>query len=135
MGSEMCIRDRCKTYAVGIIIGENTWRLASDLATLELDLIMVKGKTEPERIYTVLGDAAMAARPEYQTLLERQDAFLILYRTGSFAEALQAIDECAEAAKALDWRQGYYEMMRQRVDELIDDSPPDWNGVYVATEK
>jgi adenylate cyclase len=35
----------------------------------------------------------------------------------------------------LGWRQGYYEMMRRRVDALIDDSPPDWNGVYVATEK
>jgi len=35
----------------------------------------------------------------------------------------------------LAWRQGYYEMMRLRVDGLIDDSPADWNGVYVATEK
>jgi hypothetical protein len=25
--------------------------------------------------------------------------------------------------------------MRERVDHLIDDSPPDWNGVYVAKEK
>jgi hypothetical protein len=25
--------------------------------------------------------------------------------------------------------------MRRRVDALIDDSPTDWNGVYVATEK
>ena len=77
----------------------------------------------------------MVTRPDYQTLVDRQSAFLILYRTGSFAEVLPVIDECAEAAQALGWRQGYYEMMRQRVDELIDDSPPDWNGVYVATEK
>jgi adenylate cyclase len=26
-------------------------------------------------------------------------------------------------------------MMRVRVDGLIDDSPPDWTGVYVAQEK
>ena len=139
LGDEVNLASRleglCKTYAVGIIIGENTWRQVPDLATLELDLVMVKGKTEPERIYTVLGDATMVTRPEYQTLVDRQSAFLILYRTGSFAEVLPVIDECAEAAQALGWRQGYYEMMRQRVDELIDDSPPDWNGVYVATEK
>jgi adenylate cyclase len=96
---------------------------------------MVKGKTEPERIFGLIGPPEMTARPEYQTLLDRQAAFLILYRTGSFAESLDVLKECAEAAQALGWRQGYYEVMRERVDDLIDDSPVDWNGVYVAKEK
>ena len=139
LGDEVNLASRleglCKTYAVGIIIGENTWRQTSNFAAVELDLVMVKGKTEPERIYALIGDAAMAQRPEYQALVDRQTAFLLLYRTGSFAESQPVIDECAEAAQALGWRQGYYEMMRQRVDELIDESPADWNGVYVATEK
>jgi adenylate cyclase len=139
LGDEVNLASRleglCKTYVVSIIIGENTWQQASELAAIELDLVMVKGKTEPERIYGLIGDSAFAARPEFQTLADRQAAFLLLYRTGSFAEAVPVIAECAEAAKALGWRQGYYEMMRQRVDDLIDDSPPDWNGVYVATEK
>jgi adenylate cyclase len=77
----------------------------------------------------------MTRRPEYQTLLDRQAAFLLLYRTGAFAESLPVIQECAEAAQALGWRQGYYDVMRERVDHLIDESPPDWNGVYVAKEK
>lgn len=139
LGDEVNLASRlegqCKTYAVGIIIGENTWRHAAHLAALELDLVMVKGKTEPERIYGLVGDRQVAARPEFQTLVDRQAAFLLLYRTGAFAEALPAIAECAEAADALGWHQGYYEMMRRRVDGLIDDSPPDWNGVYVAKEK
>ena len=125
----------CKAYAVGIIVGENTWQQASDFAAVELDLVMVKGKTEPERIYGLVGPPEMAKRPEYQTLLDRQAAFLLLYRTGAFAESLPVIQECAEAAQALGWRQGYYEVMRERVDHLIDESPPDWNGVYVAKEK
>ena len=62
-------------------------------------------------------------------------AFLLLYRTRRFAEALEAIEACVDAAEALGWRQGYYEMMRERVDGLIDNSPVDWNGVYVAKEK
>jgi adenylate cyclase len=139
LGDEVNLASRleglCKTYVVGAIVGENTWRQASDIAMLELDLVMVKGKTEPERIYALVGDAGVAARAEFQTLVDRQSAFLILYRTGSFAEAVPVIAECAEAAQALGWRQGYYEMMRRRVDALIDDSPTDWNGVYVATEK
>ena len=52
-----------------------------------------------------------------------------------FAEALELIASCQAAADALGWNQGYYEMMRARVDGLIDDSPPDWTGVYVAKEK
>jgi adenylate cyclase len=139
LGDEVNLASRleglCKPYVVGTIVGENTWRQAANFAMVELDLVMVKGKTEPERIYGLVGDAAVAARPEFQTLVDRQAAFLILYRTGAFAESLLVIAECAEAAQALGWRQGYYEMMRERVDGLIDDSPPDWNGVYVATEK
>ena len=125
----------CKPYAVGIIIGENTWQQASDFAAVELDLVMVKGKTEPERIYGLIGPPEMTKRPEYQTLLDRQAAFLLLYRTGAFAESLPVLKECAQAAQALGWRQGYYDVMRERVEHLIDDSPPDWSGVYVAKEK
>ena len=77
----------------------------------------------------------MAAKPEFVTLADRQSQFLVLYRTGSFAEALEAIDACVAAAAAAGWEQTYYEAMRARVDELIDDSPPDWTGVYVAKEK
>jgi adenylate cyclase len=139
LGDEVNLASRleglCKPYAVGIIIGENTWQQASDFAAIELDLVMVKGKTEPERIYGLIGPPEMVKRPEYQKLLDRQAAFLLLYRTGAFAEALPVLRECAEAAQALGWRQGYYEVMRERVDHLIDDSPPDWNGVYVAKEK
>jgi len=61
--------------------------------------------------------------------------FLAQYRTAAFAEALELIPGCQEAADALGWNQGYYEIMRARVDGLIDDSPPDWTGVYVAKEK
>jgi len=139
LGDEVNLASRlegqCKTYGVGVIVGDNTCRQIPDFATLELDMVMVKGKTEPERIYALIGDASVAARPEYITLVDRQMAFLLLYRTGGFAEALEIITECVDAASVLGWQQGYYEMMRERVDSLIDESPVDWNGVYVAKEK
>jgi len=139
LGDEVNLASRlegqCKTYGVGIILGENTCRQAPAFATLELDMVMVKGKTEPERVYALVGDASVAERPEYVTLVDRQSSFLLLYRTGGFAEALEIIDECVAAASALGWRQAYYETMRERVDGLVDDSPPDWTGVYVAKEK
>ncbi len=139
LGDEVNLASRlegqCKIYAVGIVIGENTRSAVADFATLEIDLIVVKGKTEPVRMYALLGDAAMAGRGAYRELVERQAAFLALYRGAAFAEALPALDACVAAAEALGWEQGYYDMMRARVDALIDESPRDWNGIYVAKEK
>jgi adenylate cyclase len=139
LGDEVNLASRlegqCKTYGVEIIVGDNTCRQIPAFATLELDLVMVKGKTEPERVFALLGHASMASKAEYVALVDRQSEFLLYYRTGGFAEALEMIETCVAAASALGWQQDYYEMMRQRVDGLIDDSPRDWNGVYVAKEK
>lgn len=129
------LEGQCKTYGVGIIIGNTTREQVPDFATIEIDLVMVKGKTEPERVYALLGDAAMATSSAFQTLLERQAALLAQYRIGGFAEALAMIDTCQQAAEQAGWQQGYYEMMRARIDHLIDDSPVDWTGVYVAKDK
>ena len=101
------LEGQCKTYGVSIVIGEHTRTQVPDYAALEIDLIMVKGKTEPARAYALLGDPAMAKASAFQSLVEKQAALMELYRAGAFAEALA----------------------------LIDDSPPDWTGVYVAKEK
>jgi adenylate cyclase len=129
------LEGQCKTYNVGVIIGDKTRQQVTDYAALELDLVMVKGKTEPEHVHALIGGVATAQMPAYHELVRQQAAFLAQYRTGGFVEALEVIDACKAAADALGWRQGYYEMMRVRVDGLIDDSPHDWKGVYVAKEK
>jgi adenylate cyclase len=129
------LEGQCKTYAVGIVIGDRTHQQVPGYATLELDLIMVKGKTEPEHAYALLGGPSLAQTPAYHELVRLQADFLAQYRTGGFAEALEMIDGLQAAAAAVGWQQGYYDMMRVRVDGLIDDSPPDWTGVYVAKEK
>ena len=139
LGDEVNLASRleglCKLYGVGIIIGENTHVEVPDFACVELDLAMVKGKTEPEAIHALIGDTAFAQTPEFGALLKKQSEFLAAYRNAAFAEAMEMIDGCVAAAQAAGWRQGYYEMMRERIDGLIDESPIDWTGVYVAKEK
>lgn len=129
------LEGQCKTYGVGIIIGRKTREEVRDYAALEIDLITVKGKTEPERVFALLGDAAVSQTPAYAALRAQQDDFLRAYRTGGFAEAINRLEACEAAAAAAGWRQGYYRMMRERLDDLIDDSPTDWKGVYVAKDK
>jgi adenylate cyclase len=129
------LEGQCKTYGVDVIVGDKTRQKVLDYATLELDLVMVKGKTEPERVHALLGDAALAQSPAYQALVHQQAAFIVEYRAGAFAAALALIESCQAAADAAGWRQGYYDMMRARLDDLIKDPPAEWQGVYVAKEK
>jgi adenylate cyclase len=129
------LEGQCKTYGVGIIIGRKTREEVEDYATLEIDLVTVKGKTEPERVFVLLGDATVSQTPAYAALQKQQDEFLKHYRTGGFAEAIDMLEACEAAATAAGWRQSYYRMMRGRLDDLIDDSPLDWKGVYVAKDK
>jgi adenylate cyclase len=129
------LEGQCKTYGVGIVIGETTKAQVPHYATLEIDLVMVKGKTEAQRAFALVGDPTLAKAPAFQTLLERQTVFLAQYRAGGFAQALDMIEECEAAAAAVDWRQGYYKMMRARIDGLLDDPPIGWTGVHVAKDK
>ncbi|HYC64736.1 MAG TPA: adenylate/guanylate cyclase domain-containing protein [Reyranellaceae bacterium] len=129
------LEGQCKTYAVGIIIGNGTREKVPDMAALELDLIMVKGKTEPERMFCLVGDAEFAKSAAFRALVDKQAEFLALYRKGAFAEARAMIDSLEAAATAAGWQQGYYAMMRERIGELIAEPPADWTGVYVAKEK
>lgn len=129
------LEGQCKTYGVGIIIGETTRAQVPHYAALEIDLIMVKGKTEAQRAFALVGDPVLANAPAFQTLVERQTLFLAHYRAGGFAEARGMIEECEAAASAVGWRQEYYAMMRARIDGLLVESPIGWTGVYVAKEK
>ena len=129
------LESQCKAYGVGIIVGAKTQMQVGEYATVELDRVMVKGRTEPERIFALLGNVGLAQSAGYRALVDRQAAFLQEYRAGRFTEALELIGGCQAAAAAIDWLQGYYEMMARRIDTLILDPPSNWTGIHVAGEK
>ena len=63
------LEGQSKNYGVKIVIGEDTAnQLDGKFATLPLDMIAVKGKTEAVSIFTILGDADYTATPEFQKL-------------------------------------------------------------------
>ena len=139
LGDEVNLSSRlegqCKGYVVGIIIGSKTRLQVPQFAAVELDLIQVKGKTEPERMFALVGDATVAQSAAFAELIERQAAFLAAYRAGTFADASKMIPELEAAATAAGWQQGYYAMMQARIEELIGEPPEAWTGVYVAKDK
>ena len=54
--SLFALEGQSKGYGVDIVISETTKVAAPDFATIELDLIQVKGKTVPVRIFALIGN-------------------------------------------------------------------------------
>jgi adenylate cyclase len=60
---------RTKDYRIPIVIDAQTEQQAREkFATMEIDRIQVKGKTEPETVFTVLGRAELRADPNFREL-------------------------------------------------------------------
>ena len=127
------LEGQSKTYGVGIVIGENTYRRAENYAVIDLDLIKVKGKNEAVRIFGLLGPPEMCDEPGFQALGERHAAMLEAYRGQNWAEARGLAAECRKLDGDIG---GLYDLYDQRIDENEADPPgADWDGVFVATSK
>lgn len=107
---------------------------------MELDLIQVKGKTTAVRIFTLLGDEAVAREPWFAQLQGHHAAMLAAYRRQDWAGADKAIaaGRAVVAGKTglVAEINGFYGMIAERIAEFrIDPPPAAWDGVYVATSK
>ena len=131
------LEGQSKTYGVKIILGDATAAAVPDMAVLELDLIRVKGREAPERIFALLGDAAFANDKRFQELRDLNDAMISTYRGRDFADALDILDQMNElAADLLLDLDEYLLLYRGRIEEFMANPPGTaWNGVYTATTK
>ena len=121
------LEGQSKPYGVGVVLGPRTAEYVRDTyQTIELDLIAVKGKTEPARIYTVLEKMDPAAEKAH-------NLFLGHYRAGRWDRALTMAYEMGPLwGGALS---AYYEMMLERITHLSANPPANWDGIYRATSK
>lgn len=131
------LEGQSKPYGVGIVLGETTARaVQDDMAVMELDLIRVKGKQEPARIFCLLGDRTLAMAPETQSLLATNVEMLAAYRDQRWDAAEAALTAIEMAGSDQYDLSGYVALYRQRIAEFRAEPPgEDWDGVYVATSK
>jgi adenylate cyclase len=127
---------RTKDYRLPLVIGSRTAEKAKEkFATMEIDLIKVKGKTEPESVFMVLGRTELEGDPNCRELREVNQKFLDLYRDQQWDAALAVIDRCRSAAKNFD-AAGLYEMYEERIKKFKVTPPAqDWQGAYEAESK
>jgi adenylate cyclase len=121
-----------KTYGTGIIISEDTYRqAAAQIEVRELDLLRVKGKEVPVRIYELL-----AAKGDLDGKMgEARDRFtdgLGHYRRQEWTEAIRCFRQALEAVP----EDGPSRVFIERCREFMERPPPaSWDGVYRLTSK
>jgi adenylate cyclase len=134
------LEGQSKTYHVNFIISEYTLANIKALhqeynfAILELDLIRVKGKQQPVRIYTILGSTKLAHSNDFLRLAVLHREMLQNYYAQNWQEVLILIERC----RVLDNfdLNPLYQLYQQRVEAFIAEPPPStWDGVYTATTK
>jgi adenylate cyclase len=130
------LESRTKDYRLSLVIGSRTAERAKEkFATMEIDLIQVKGKKQPEVVFTVLGRAEVAEDPRCNELRDLNAQMLAAYRKQQWDEAERLIERCRKLAGGFGV-DGLYEMYKERIAVYrAEPPPPDWTGVYEAESK
>lgn len=117
-------------YGVDILVGETTAQQVDDIVFREVDMVRVKGKQEPVRIFEPLGKKGEVD----QSTLDADNLFqhaLKLYREQDWDRAeLQLLNVQKIAPHAL------YDLYMKRISQWRANPPDeDWDGVYSFDSK
>jgi adenylate cyclase len=130
------LEGQSKEYGFPIIIGSRTAMAVKErFAILELDFIMVKGKTEPEVIYAIAGREDTAQSDSFQRLRNLTIEMLACYRGRDWDGALAAMERGrrTDDGYALQYLYNLYEA---RILNYRKNPPPeDWTGAFALLTK
>ena len=138
------LEGQSKAYGMNVVLGPNTRNAVKDrLATIDLDYIQVKGKTEGTYIYGLLGDESVLADPKFQYLQNLIYDAQETYRAQQWDEAQAMCDEIRDLGsdEKKPWiLEANLHVLCDVYDERIAEykiapPPEDWDGVYIATSK
>jgi adenylate cyclase len=130
------LEGQSKEYGFPIIVGSRTALAAKDkFAILELDFIMVKGKTEPEVIYAIAGREDVMHSGPFQRLRNVTIEMLGCYRNRDWQGALDAIERGRRSEDA-DTLEKLFKLYEARIKDFQVNPPAEgWNGAYALLTK
>ena len=132
------LEGQSKSYGLNIILGSATAKSAYDeLAVIEIDLIKVKGKNEPEHIYALLGDETVAKNPDFIALRALNASMLSSYRNQDWQSAYDGLELADGLVEKLGINMDDYLFIYEtRISEFRENPPgQSWDGVYTALSK
>jgi adenylate cyclase len=127
------LESACKQYGSHILVSEFTYaKLRGTYRARELDLVVVKGKTQPIAIYEILDYHTDETYPQLIDALGYFRDGLAKYRQGKWNDAVRQFSEVVAMNPADKAAKLYAERCR-----YLTEHPPgnDWNGVWVMESK
>jgi len=120
-----------KGYRTNILISEFTWERVKDrFACMELDSVRVKGKTQPVKIYQLIGEKGLP--DDHVEAIALFEKGLQLYRQQRWDEAIEVFQGVSDTKKGILSAEVYIE----RILDLKSNPPGEgWDGVYVMKTK
>ncbi|HJW29752.1 MAG TPA: adenylate/guanylate cyclase domain-containing protein, partial [Saprospiraceae bacterium] len=122
-----------KQYRTQTMISEGTYRFVQrHVVVRELDLLVVAGKTEPIRVYELIGLINDDISHTNWKFVEQYTQGLALYRQRRWNEAVAQFEQALEY-----WPNDYPTQMYIERSHMYRATPPpdDWNGVFVLRVK
>jgi adenylate cyclase len=135
MGDEVNLGSRLegltKAYGVSIIVSDTTRIAVPDHSYRELDLVRVKGKSKPVRIFEPVGETSELSNQVLSALQEYHDA-LSSYRSQKWDSAEMAFFRLGQS----DPECRLYQVYLDRI-AYFRSKPPgdDWDGIFTHTSK
>lgn len=132
------LEGQSKPYGLPIVIGpETAERVIDELAVFEIDLIRVKGKNEPVRIFTLSGNNTLATSEPFLEFQETNRHMLSSYRNQEWKDAKGFLKELHVRGKQLDLPIDEYILIYETRISEFEKNPPTsaWDGVYIAASK
>jgi len=122
-----------KYYGVKVLFSEQTREsLTNHFHYREVDLIQVKGKSEPSAIYEALDHHDERSFPHRNEVLSAFGEGLSRYRRGDWPEALGCFEAVLQARPQDRPSRLYIERCQHF---MVQPPEPDWRGVWVMQEK
>jgi len=122
-----------KQYHTTIMISESTYKkLEGKIFARELDMLVVAGKTEPIRVYELIGILDNGISPETIKFTELYTAGVRFHREREWNDAIRQFERALEIMP-----EDYPSKMYIDRSRLYQTAPPpdDWNGSFVLTTK
>lgn len=126
-----------KRYGVGLLVGEKTMRQTAQRRWLLLDMVRVKGKEEPVRIYT-LARAGRGTDSETDVFTADWNRFRTHYLSGDWPAAQSSLVQIRSRTYPVDHInvQTLADLFLDRLTVLSKTTaPPDWQGISNFEDK
>jgi adenylate cyclase len=127
------LESACKAYSARILASETSCsRLRGTYRMRDIDLVVVKGKTRPVRVFEILDYHDPQSFPNVMDVLNHFNDGIEHYRKGDWPKAKARFAKCLELNPGDALSQIYIDRC-----QILSENPPaaDWDGVWVMHEK